>query len=102
MSAWPAGISSCELHSNFVSFLTDTLGHAQLINSPTHKSGNTLDLLFTNVQNLVKDVKVLDHNEMRLSDHFGIRLNLDVKTILSILNSLKERFLTIVRVTFVV
>ncbi len=78
--SWPAGISSCELHSNFVSFLTEELGHTQLINSPTHTSGNTLDLLFTNIPNLVKNIKVLDHNEICLSDHFGIRLNLDVKT----------------------
>ena len=78
--SWPDGQSSCELQSNFVSFLTEELGHVQLINSPTHTSGNTLDLVFTNIQNLVKNVKVLDHNEMCLSDHFGITFNLEVKT----------------------
>ena len=77
---WPDGQSSCELQSNFVRFLTEDLGHTQLIDSPTHKSGNTLDLVFTNIQNLVKNVKVLQQNEMCLSDHFGITLDIDAKT----------------------
>ena len=78
--SWPDGQSSCQLHSSFVNFLTDDLGHTQLINSPTHKSGNTLDLVFTNVQSLIKNVKVLDQNEMCMSDHFYITFNIDVKT----------------------
>ena len=78
--SWPDGQSSCQLHSSFVNFLTDDLGHTQLINSPTHKSGNTLDLVFTNIQSLIKNVKVLDQNEMCMSDHFCITFNIDVKT----------------------
>ena len=78
--SWPDGQTSCELQSYFVNFLTDDLGHTQLVSSPTHKDGNVLDLLFTNIPSLIKNIKVLDQNEMCLSDHFGITLDIDVKT----------------------
>ena len=43
-----------------------------MISEATHKSGNVLDLLFTNVPHIIKDVAILDQNEVCLSDHKGI------------------------------
>ena len=77
--SWPDGHTSCELHLNFINFLKCDLGHDQLVSVPTHKAGCVLDLVFTNIPNLVKDVKVLEHNEMCLSDHFAITFNVDIK-----------------------
>ena len=47
--SWPDGQTSCELERNFLNFLVNDLGHTQLISGPTHKSGNVLDLVFTNI-----------------------------------------------------
>ena len=76
--SWPDGLTTCDLQSQFLNFLTGDLGHTQMISDPTHKSGNVLDLLFTNIPNLVKNVKILDHNEACLSDHFGIIFDIDI------------------------
>ena len=46
---WPEGETNCSLQSNFVEFLIIDLGHTQMINEATHRAGNTLDLLFTNI-----------------------------------------------------
>ena len=77
--SWPDGHTSCELQHKFLDFLTSDLGHTQLISNPTHKSGNTLDLIFTNIPALIKNVKILDQNELCLSDHFGVKFNVDMK-----------------------
>ena len=77
--SWPSGQTSCDLQEKFINFLTSDLGHTQLIGDPTHKSGNTLDLLFTNIPNVLQNIHVLDHNEFCLSDHFGISFNIDLE-----------------------
>lgn len=77
--SWPSGQTSCELQQNFIDFMTSDLGHSQLILGPTHKSSNTLDLLFTNVPSLIKNVKVLEENEYCLSDHFAISFDIDLQ-----------------------
>ena len=53
-------------------FGTAELGHSQLINTPTHKNGNILDILFTNIPEMVNDIKVLGYKEACSSDHFAI------------------------------
>ena len=73
---WPEGLTTCDLQNQFLEFILGDLGHSQFISEPTHRSGNTLDLLFTNVPHLVNNVTVLDHNEACLSDHFGITFNI--------------------------
>ena len=78
--SWPDGLTSSDLLKKFISFLTGDLGHTQLVSSPTHKSDNVLDLVFTNIPSLVKNMKILEQNEMCLSDHFAITFNIDVKT----------------------
>ena len=75
--SWPAGETSCELQNSFLDFLTGDLGHTQLINEPTHKAGNVLDLLFTNVPNIITNLKILDRNKACLSDHFGINFGIN-------------------------
>ena len=78
--SWPDGVSSCELQNKFLEFLSGDLGHTQMISGSTHKSGGTLDLLFTNVPELVKNLTILDHNEACLSDHFGVTFNINIDT----------------------
>ena len=77
--SWPSGQTSCNIEEKFINFLTSDLGHTQVIAEPTHKSGNTLDLLFTNIPNVLQDTSVLDKNEFCLSDHFAIRSNIDIE-----------------------
>lgn len=77
--SWPDGTSSCELHHKFCDFFQCDIGHSQLVNEPTHKSGNTLDLLFTNIPGLINNLKVLEHNEFCLSDHFAITFDLSIQ-----------------------
>ena len=75
---WPDPATSCQLHEKFVNFLIGDLGHTQLISEPTHKSGNTLDLLFTNIPNHIKNTHVMDKNEFCHSDHFAIEFCIDI------------------------
>ena len=77
--SWPDGTTSCELHRNFCDLFTCDLGHSQLVNESTHKSGSTLDLLFTNIPGLIKNLKVLDKNEFCLSDHNAITFDLCIQ-----------------------
>ncbi|MCP4457314.1 MAG: hypothetical protein GY816_04710, partial [Cytophagales bacterium] len=76
---WPEGISSSDLQQKFLDFLVGDLGHTQLIHNATHKSGNILDLVFTNIPELVKNLKVLDQNESCFSDHFGLIFDISIK-----------------------
>ena len=64
--ALPEGSTSSELHRNFLEFFSGDLGHVQMISEATHKSGNVLDLLFTNVPHIIEDITILDQNEVCL------------------------------------
>ena len=48
------------------------LDHSQMVSEPTHKNGRTLDLIFTNVPDLLDNLTVLGRNEACSSDHFEI------------------------------
>ena len=74
---WPEGETSCSIQNSFIEFLIRDLGHTQMTDKPTHCAGNTLDLLFTNVPHIISDLKVMEHDEACLSDHFGISLNIE-------------------------
>ena len=76
--SWPDGTTNNALESEFVDFLCGELGHSQMVMSPTHVSGNTLDLLFTNCPNLVSQLSVCDVNEVCCSDHYGLRFNINL------------------------
>ena len=73
--SWPDPATSNLTHKNFIELLMDDLNHSQLINEPTHKDGNFLDLLFTNIPEMINDMTVLGRNEACMSDHFGIKFN---------------------------
>ena len=79
--SWPGGSTTSELQQKFIDFLINDLGHTQLVENSTHKSGNTLDLIFTNIPNQIGNLKILDQNEFCLSDHFGMSfdINIDIK-----------------------
>ena len=74
---WPDGYTNCYLQKSFVDFLINDLNHTRLISSPTHTAGNILELMFTNIPDSIKSIRVLDHCESCLSDHFGISFNID-------------------------
>ena len=61
----PDSTTSCELHRKCCDFFICDLGHTH---KPTHKSGNTLDLLFSNIPGLIKTLKVL-HRRKRSYEH---------------------------------
>ena len=78
--AWPENFSNVDLHKKFIQLFMSELDHSQMICEPTHKNGNTLDLLFTNVPELIDNLTILGQNEACSSDHFGIifSIKLDV------------------------
>ena len=69
---WPDSSTTVELHKKFIELFTSELDHSQMISEPTHKNGKTLDLLFTNVPDLLDNLTVLGRNEACSSDHFGV------------------------------
>ena len=75
-TSWPDGVTSVELQKKFLDLLINDLGHSQLISEPTHKDGNVLDLLFTNIPNTVENINILGQDEVCSSDHFGINFNI--------------------------
>lgn len=81
--SWPSSYPRTGVEDSFLSYLLDDLGHVQLINSPTHVRGRTLDLLFTNDPQCVSNISVLDHDSVCSSDHHPItfNINLDVKSV---------------------
>ena len=75
---WPQGETSNVLYKKFLDFCQEDLNHEQLIHEPTHKDGGVLDLLFTNIPEVVDNVKILELNQVCTSDHFGITFDINV------------------------
>ena len=76
---WPDGTSPCTVETNFINMFDD-LGMEQYINVPTHKSGNTLDLLLSNSLDLVTDINILPKDAVCSSDHFGMKFKIKLKS----------------------
>jgi hypothetical protein len=74
VSDWDNPSSSSSLESSYVDLFND-LGLTCLINSPTHRGGNTLDLLLTNQPGLVKDLSI-EPDLICPSDHFSVTFTL--------------------------
>ena len=72
---WPDGQSTCGIESRFINLFSN-LGFDQLMNEPTHKYGNILDLLLCNRTDMVDNVSVLPRNTICNSVHFGIKFTL--------------------------
>ena len=77
---WPDNVTTVDLHKNFLELLMVDLCHSQIITESTHKNGKILDLLFTNIPELIENVSVLGYKEACSSDHYGInfKITLDV------------------------
>ena len=78
---WIQNTSSTSLHREFL----NTFGNknlSQLITSPTHCLGNTLDILLSDKPGTVRNITVKDHNENIKSDHFAITFDLKFKNLI--------------------
>ena len=77
---WPDNVTTVDLHKNFLELLMVDLCHSQIITESTHKNGKILDLLFTNIPEIIENVSVLGYKEACSSDHYGInfKIKLDV------------------------
>ena len=77
---WPEKVTTVDLHKNFLELLMVDLCHSQLITESTHKNGKTLDILFTNIPEIIDNVPVLGYKEACSSDHYGLnfKIQLDV------------------------
>ena len=77
---WPEKVTTVNLHKNFLELLMVDLCHSQLITESTHKNGKTLDILFTNIPEIIDNVPVLGYKEACSSDHYGLnfKIQLDV------------------------
>ena len=77
-TSWPLATSSCNIEKGFINLFND-LNFEQLINVPTHKAGNTLDLLLCNHPSIISDIEVLPLGSVCNSDHcsinFKVKLN---------------------------
>ena len=73
---WYNNTSNDSLHSSYVNLFAD-IGVSQLILEPTHRCGNTLDLLLSDTPDIVHDIIVHHPGSFINSDHspltFGIR-----------------------------
>ncbi|MCP4456463.1 MAG: hypothetical protein GY816_00305, partial [Cytophagales bacterium] len=76
--SWDNLRSSLPIEQLFVDSFID-LGLAQCVMDPTHQKGNTLDILLTNSEASIDDLKVLDHDSICKSDHFPINFKIKVK-----------------------
>ena len=76
--AWPDNSTTNGVHKNFVELFMNDICHSQLINEPTHKGGNILDLIFTNIPELIKDISILGRDQACASDHFGFNFNINL------------------------
>ena len=73
--SWPEGNTTCQLQQQVLDTFHN-FGLHQMIDKPTHKDGNTLDLLLTNVPNLAKNVVIHPRYEVCNSDHYAISFDL--------------------------
>ena len=75
---WEAGTASSGVHTHFINTFND-LGLVQMISSPTHYLGNTLDVLLTDHPSLVSNVLIHDRNDFMKSDHMFISFEIKLK-----------------------
>ena len=79
---WLENSSSIHLHREFLNvFANHNL--SQLISSPTHYLGNTLDVVLSDVLSTICNIVIRDHNEFVRSDHFAITLDMKFKRLIS-------------------
>ena len=72
---WLSSFSPVPIEQNFINSFSN-LSLSQLITGPTHKSGNTLDVLLSNSESSVENVAVLDPHSICKSDHFPLTFSI--------------------------
>jgi len=72
---WKDYVSSIANDTLFLDFLKN-YGYKQLISEPTHISGSILDLIITNQDNLITNVRIA--NSFSNSDHFSINFHINI------------------------
>ena len=68
-----SSFSSILIEQSFIDSFND-LSMSQLISSPTHKSGNILNILLSNYTESIENISILDPHSVCKSDHFPIFL----------------------------
>ena len=68
---WSSSSSHIPIEQSFIDCFND-LSFNQFINSPTHISGNKLDILLSNSDNSIENISILDPHSICKSDHFPI------------------------------
>ncbi|MCP4459354.1 MAG: hypothetical protein GY816_15235, partial [Cytophagales bacterium] len=76
--SWDVLTSAVPIEQSFVNSFVD-LGLVQCINQPTHQKGNILDILLTNSEASITDLRVLDKDSVCRSDHFPISFEIKIK-----------------------
>ena len=69
--SWATGSCKTSVEKEFANGFAN-LGLLQCINEPTHKKGNTLDILLTKSFSYIKDLKIIDTERYCISDHCAI------------------------------
>ena len=72
---WTSTSSHISLEQSFIDSFND-LALSQMISSPTHKSGNILDILLSNHDSSIHNIEVCDPNLLCKSDHFPISFSI--------------------------
>ena len=76
--SWSTLTGSLPIEQSFVDSFVD-LGLAQCITTPTHYKGNILDLLLTNSEASVNELRVGERDSVCKSDHFPINFKINIK-----------------------
>ena len=77
-TSWRDHQSTCENEQAFINLFND-LSLSQIVDTPTHMLGNILDVVLTNNENSITDLKVLDQDSVCKADHFPITFNIKAK-----------------------
>ena len=68
---WVTGSCKTSVEKEFINGFAN-LGLLRCINEPTHKKGNTLDILLTKSFSYIKNLKIIDTERYCISDHLAI------------------------------
>ena len=72
---WLSSSSNIPIEQSFIDSF-NALSLNQVVNLPTHKSGNTLDILLSNSEDSIENVSILDPHSLCKSDHFPITFDI--------------------------
>ena len=75
---WDNHYSEVAIETSFLDMFNN-LGMDQLINEPTHKLGNTLDLLLTDDPSLISNINVNGSWHLCKSDHFPLNFHVNLR-----------------------